>query len=642
MKLKRSRNVQSSRSAHFSANPRRMIEFTSLERRIMMHVDPNDPTHVDELPDDLRTFPAITASTTTGGTTTTAAASSPLSVIPVLDSRASATAKIYLDFTGDTTANWGSYHPGTTPAYDTDGDATTFSDAELASIKTIFNRVAEKFSPFNVDVTTVNPGNLTDLKTVKVVVGGDGAWLGAQAGGVSYVGSFSNAANNTVFVFPKMLGNGYATYVAEAAAHETGHAFGLEHQSSYDSFGNKTAEYAPANANNDAPIMGGSYTARRGLWWNGTASDSVTHIQDDLSVISSAVNGFGYRTDDVGNTSATASAFSLNGTSVSAAGVIEKTSDADVYSFTTGTGAVSFNANPVEGGMADLKLELKDAGGAVVASADSGLAESLSSNLTAGTYYLYVESHGSYGDVGQYTVTGSVTSPNVTPPPVVSVPNAPSNLVVKNLSSTSNRLSWTDNSTNETGFKIYSSRDNATWTLVGSIAANVTSVTNTGLRRNATFYYRVTAYNTAGESAPSNVASTKTALLANSTILGDANLDGVVDFADLTAIGQNYSQAGAWPQGDFNGDGVVDFADLTVVAQNYGSALPADTPDSDIGTLSDPLIDVGAVVTTTGTATTATAAPVKVATTARKLVFSTKPIVAKTKLTSLAKSARHA
>ena len=67
--------------------------------------------------------------------------------------------------------------------------------------------------------------------------------------------------------------------------------------------------------------------------------------------------------------------------------------------------------------MLDLKLELRDAAGNLLTSADtSSLGETLSTNLTAGTYYLLVASHGGYGDVGQYTLTA--TLPSATPAPI--------------------------------------------------------------------------------------------------------------------------------------------------------------------------------------------------------------------------------
>ena len=78
--------------------------------------------------------------------------------VPAYNSNPSATATIYLDFDGDFTATWGTYHPGTTPAYDTDGDPTTFTADELVNIQQIFLGISEEFSAFNVNVTTVNPG----------------------------------------------------------------------------------------------------------------------------------------------------------------------------------------------------------------------------------------------------------------------------------------------------------------------------------------------------------------------------------------------------------------------------------------------------------------------------------------------------
>ena len=51
---------------------------------------------------------------------------------------------------------------------------------------------------------------------------------------------------------------------------------------------------------------------------------------------------------------------------------------------------------------------------------------------------------------------------------------------------------------------------------------------------------------------------------------GDANLDGAVALADLTALADNYGQSGrAWCHGDFNADGIVGLADLLALADNY-------------------------------------------------------------------------
>ncbi|MGA2233222.1 MAG: dockerin type I domain-containing protein, partial [Tepidisphaeraceae bacterium] len=66
------------------------------------------------------------------------------------------------------------------------------------------------------------------------------------------------------------------------------------------------------------------------------------------------------------------------------------------------------------------------------------------------------------------------------------------------------------------------------------------------------------------------------------TLAGDANLDGIVNFADLLVVAQNFNHtldthgnAIDWADGDFNYDGKVNFADLLLVAQNFNKHLAA-------------------------------------------------------------------
>jgi hypothetical protein len=344
------------------------------------------------------------------------AAGVPLSSVPVLNSNPSATAQLYLDFNGHPAMNWDGYAVPATPAYDTDGDASTFSDTELSNIQQIWARVAEKYSPFNINVTTVEPASFADKVGLRVVIGGAGAWTGGTYGGVAMIGSFAGWGTNIVWVFEDNLANGNVKYTAEAAAHEAGHAFGLQHQSSYNAQGQLIATYNQGDANR-APIMGNSYYAARGLWWYGTTTSSST-FQDDMAILSNATNGFGYRADDHGGTPATATALTVNGSAASGSGIIERTNDADFFSFTTSGGQVSFTATVAQHGPTlDLRLEIQNASGTVLASAStSSLSESITTNLAGGTYYLVVRSQGSYGDVGQYTITG--TLPSGTPAPV--------------------------------------------------------------------------------------------------------------------------------------------------------------------------------------------------------------------------------
>ena len=69
-------------------------------------------------------------------------------------------------------------------------------------------------------------------------------------------------------------------------------------------------------------------------------------------------------------------------------------------------------------------------------------------------------------------------------------------------------LRWTDTSNNESGFRVERSTNGGTsWSVLGTVAANSTSTTNTGLTAGVTYTYRIQSYNTCGNSAWSNTAS---------------------------------------------------------------------------------------------------------------------------------------
>jgi subtilisin-like proprotein convertase family protein len=337
-----------------------------------------------------------------------------LSEIPALNSLPGAAVSVYLDFDGHFESVWGSHTNVSTPVYSRDADFTTFSDSELQAIQQIWAQVAEDYSPFKVNVTTVQPPSFANGVAVRVSIGGDGAWTGGTYGGIAYVNNFTSSIVNTVYVFPANLSNGNPKNVAEASSHETGHSFGLDHQSLWTGTV-KTAEYYSGPGNGTAPIMGNSYSATRGLWWQGTSSDGPTTIQDDLSVISSSQNGFGYRPDDYGNTASTATPLPNVGGVFTASGVITTTSDLDYFSFDTGAGQVTLQVSVPAQNNLDARLELRDAAGVLITSAapTNSFGAKIVTNLPAGSYRVVVASQGNYGDVGQYTLTASVLAPGV-------------------------------------------------------------------------------------------------------------------------------------------------------------------------------------------------------------------------------------
>lgn len=101
-------------------------------------------------------------------------------------------------------------------------------------------------------------------------------------------------------------------------------------------------------------------------------------------------------------------------------------------------------------------------------------------------------------------------SPIPTPTPYVAPPDAPSNLSATAVSSTQINLTWSDNSSNETNFVIERKTSTTAYSVIATLGANITSYSNTGLKKNTTYTYRVKATNAGGSSGYSNEASAKT------------------------------------------------------------------------------------------------------------------------------------
>ena len=149
-----------------------------------------------------------------------------------LNSFSTASSVIYLDFDG---------HAVSGTMWNISG-AFTCNSSGLSdvAITEVFNRVAEDYRPFNINVTT-DPAKYTSApfnKRMRVVITTSHEWYSSSAGGVAYVNSFTWGDNTPCFVFSG-LHNFNAKNIAEAASHEAGHTLGLRHQSSYNSSGVK-------------------------------------------------------------------------------------------------------------------------------------------------------------------------------------------------------------------------------------------------------------------------------------------------------------------------------------------------------------------------------------------------------------------
>lgn len=377
--------------------------------------------------------PAVDLTTSTGSTpTVSAAAPYDLSQTFLLNSKPGSTKTLYLDFDGHVVSGtaWNNGALIQAQAYDTDGNPAVFSTVEQEAIQKVWQRVAEDFAPFDVNVTTQDPGSDAIRRTStadinygsRVVVTRDN-FYNCGCGGVAYVGTF-NYANSTnpdlyqpAWVFFNALGNGLEKFVAEAASHEAGHNLGLGHD------GNATTGYYGGHGTGEtgwAPIMGIGYNRNLSQWSKGEYS-GANNLQDDLAIIPNY--GPVLRADDASNSTASPSSLTgtLNGSTrtVNQTGLISTRTDVDVYAFGAGAGTVSFTVSPwALGPNLDIEARLLNASGATIAVGNPAdtLGATVSASVPAGTYMLQIDGVGKgdlitgysdYGSVGQYTISGS-------------------------------------------------------------------------------------------------------------------------------------------------------------------------------------------------------------------------------------------
>ena len=92
-------------------------------------------------------------------------------------------------------------------------------------------------------------------------------------------------------------------------------------------------------------------------------------------------------------------------------------------------------------------------------------------------------------------------------------PDAPTGLSVGSPTTSSLQLSWTDNSDNESEFRIErATAVGGPYSEIATPSANTTCYSNTGLEDATQYFYRVRAYNAAGFSTYSNIANNTTLL----------------------------------------------------------------------------------------------------------------------------------
>jgi hypothetical protein len=366
----------------------------------------------------------VTGKSSSGRSSAGAAAQEGVSADSVLKlhSRPGATYSIFIDFDGGHVENtaWNASSGAASlqaAPYDTNGKPGNFSAAEVDEMVDIWRRVAEDFSPFEVDVTTEDPGSIGP-KTAWVLVtdskAGGNSLPEAAADSTAYIntlGSTITTYYTPAFVYHNNLGTSAA--VAGAVSHSTGHLVGLSHD--IDVSGNGVDWGA---------IMGLDHTGKLTQWSKGSGG-GMANPQDDIAIL---MGRMGMRHDDhddsrfdSGTPLVLDALGRVAGDRQGSAnhGVIEDRDDIDVFAFGAGAGTLDIVVEPQvtaaghDGANLDIQVSLYDASGKRLLRQDArnDVAVRLKKQLPAGRYKLEVTGVGpdsGYGSLGQYVISGSV------------------------------------------------------------------------------------------------------------------------------------------------------------------------------------------------------------------------------------------
>ncbi|QTN34218.1 hypothetical protein HZ994_18465 [Akkermansiaceae bacterium] len=302
-----------------------------------------------------------------------------MTAIPQLSSRPGAAYTIYLNVGGfDYNGLWNGHatSPGFTPAVNRDATNSTgsFDAAEQAQIKKIWARLAQSYTGFDVNVTTVDPAVAAGQAAndaqrqayydatpnmLHTVVGSQirtsapaqgsltpqSKWYDDGADGVSGLGiaagndpTASGAHTNWMFSEAQA---GSATggiingdYIGAVSAHENGHAFGLIHQGDFTTGSSVNTSAVNEYGLGDTVSGNGSYVAimgqasgnQRVVWRDGTVfpngsqeqqNDVKTMLSTNTAAAANTAGRMGgvdlkFIDDGVGKSIATASVLAVN------------------------------------------------------------------------------------------------------------------------------------------------------------------------------------------------------------------------------------------------------------------------------------------------------------------------------------------
>ena len=157
------------------------------------------------------------------------------------------------------------------------------------------------------------------------------------------------------------------------------------------------------------------------------------------------------------------------------------------------------------------------------------------------------------------SATGTATFQNVSV--AATAPAAPSNLAANVVSSSQINLTWTNNANNQTGFHLDQATNSTFTSGLVTYTTTSTSYNDTGLSAGTTYYFRVRAYNGAGDSGDSNTVSGTTTTgglsltdvdINGSTPAGSASYNSSTGVYTVTGGGTGYHASQTSDQFNFD------------------------------------------------------------------------------------------
>lgn len=161
------------------------------------------------------------------------------------------------------------------------------------------------------------------------------------------------------------------------------------------------------------------------------------------------------------------------------------------------------------------------------------------SGVVPGTHYFY--------EVNSYDASGN-NSPVSNEAAGYTGPKAPSGLTASALNPTGIRFAWADNSSDETGFRVFRSLTGTNWTAIAVTSSNVTQWVDSNVTGGTRYYYTLNAIGSPFESAASNSVS----VIAPGTSSGGGSTSATFIGLDSTTSGSwigKYGSNGYWIEG---------------------------------------------------------------------------------------------